>query len=76
MDKSHKTGLYGKYQIKKADGSPVDPDANYFILRIDNDPDAFSRVIYSEKNLASSSLATAITVIPSMTTSLFTGPHH
>ena len=28
-------GLYGKYIIQKADGSPVDFDAKYFVLRYD-----------------------------------------
>ena len=31
-------GLYGKYRISKADGSPVDPGADYFVLRLDSDP--------------------------------------
>lgn len=30
-------GLYTKYIIEKADGSPVDPNAKYFVLRIDTD---------------------------------------
>lgn len=29
--------LYGKYHIAKADGSPIDPNAKYFVLRIDTD---------------------------------------
>ena len=29
-------GLYQKYIIHKADGSPVDPDAVYFVLRVDD----------------------------------------
>jgi len=33
-------GLYGKYKIEKADGSPMDPDADYFFLRLDKDPHA------------------------------------
>lgn len=33
-----KSGLYGKYIIQKADGSTVDPKADYFILRLDTDP--------------------------------------
>jgi hypothetical protein len=28
-------GLYKKYNIAHADGSPVDPNAQYFVLRID-----------------------------------------
>jgi len=31
-------GLYGKYRIEKADGSPVDPRAMYFTIRLDTDP--------------------------------------
>ena len=34
--------LYGKYRIAKADGSLVDPHADYFILRLDTDPVAWS----------------------------------
>jgi len=33
-------GLYGKYRIEKSDGSPVDPEAVYFTLRLDTDPHA------------------------------------
>lgn len=29
--------LYGKYDIKKANGQPIDPKAEYFVLRIDGD---------------------------------------
>jgi hypothetical protein len=32
--------VYMKYVISKADGSPVDPDACYFVLRLDKDPAA------------------------------------
>lgn len=33
--------LYEKYApLKKADGSPTDPKAQYFVLRIDTDPAA------------------------------------
>ena len=32
--------LFGKYEIKKVDGSPTDPKAQYFVLRIDTDPAA------------------------------------
>lgn len=35
-----KKGLYGKYRIEKNDGSPVDPKAVYFTLRLDTDPHA------------------------------------
>lgn len=30
-------GLFQKYLIHKADGSAVDPDADYFVLRLDKD---------------------------------------
>lgn len=30
-------GLYGKYNVSKADGSPRDPNARYFVLRYDKD---------------------------------------
>lgn len=31
------SSLYQKYIITKTDGSPVDPEAKYFVLRIDTD---------------------------------------
>lgn len=34
------SNLYNKYRIEKADGSPVDPNADYFVLRLDKDPHA------------------------------------
>jgi hypothetical protein len=33
-------GLYGKYIVSKADGSPVAPKAYYLVLRLDADEDA------------------------------------
>jgi hypothetical protein len=33
-------GLYQKYDVKKTDGTPVDPNAEYFVLRVDKDPHA------------------------------------
>lgn len=33
-------GWYTKYLIRKTDGSPVDPEAVYFLLRLDTDPHA------------------------------------
>jgi hypothetical protein len=33
-------GLFNKYKIEKADGSPIDPKAVYFVLRLDTDPHA------------------------------------
>ena len=34
-------GLYRKYEVRKADGTPVDPHAIYFTLRIDTDRHAW-----------------------------------
>ncbi len=34
------SGLYGKYIVSKSDGSPTDPNAQYFVLRLDTDPAA------------------------------------
>lgn len=31
-----RVGLFGKYHITKADGRPVDPGAEYFVLRLDD----------------------------------------
>lgn len=33
-------GLYKKYQVSKTDGSPMDPNSDYFVLRADKDPHA------------------------------------
>lgn len=33
-------GLFEKYVVSKADGSEVDPEAMYFVLRVDTDPAA------------------------------------
>ncbi len=33
-------GWYRKYVIAKANGSPIDPEADYFVLRLDTDPAA------------------------------------
>jgi hypothetical protein len=35
-------GLHGKYRIEKTDGTPVDPEAMYFVLRLDTDAAARS----------------------------------
>lgn len=36
-DKSENpTGLHRRYFIQKADGSPVSPEAEYFVLRLDS----------------------------------------
>lgn len=38
--KTKTTGLFKKYHITKMDGSPMNPDAVYFVLRLDTDPHA------------------------------------
>ena len=40
MGKLENDGLYGKYKVEKADGTPVDPEAVYFVLRVDTDGEA------------------------------------
>ena len=42
--KSEPRGLFGKYRIEKGDGSPVDPKAIYFTLRLDTDKHARAAV--------------------------------
>lgn len=32
--------LFSKYTIQKTDGTPIDPEAQYFVLRIDTDEHA------------------------------------
>jgi len=47
-------GLIGKYDILKTNGTPVDPDAQYFVLRIDTDVHArlalraYARSVFSD----------------------------
>lgn len=40
MNKPDESSLYRKYVVSKANGQPVDPDADYFVLRLDTDPAA------------------------------------
>lgn len=35
---SEPKGIYGKYEIRKTDGTETDPKAVYFVLRLDTDP--------------------------------------
>lgn len=39
------SNLFSKYHITKKDGSPVDPNAQYFVLRIDADSAARAAVM-------------------------------
>lgn len=42
-------GLYGKYLIAKANGMPIEPKADYFILRLDTDKAArIAALVYAE----------------------------
>jgi hypothetical protein len=34
-DKTDKAGLFGKYLVAKRDGTPLDPEAKYFVVRYD-----------------------------------------
>jgi len=45
-------GLYIKYHVEKADGTPVDPEAVYFVLRIDTDRDARSALWFYAERIA------------------------
>ena len=38
--KRARQGLYAKYLVSLADGTPRDPGAQYFVLRVDADPHA------------------------------------
>jgi|GEM_PF-5951228 len=55
-------GLYGKYYIQHADGTPVDKKAAYFVLRLDTDPHArkaverYATSIFDENPLLANSL--------------------
>lgn len=43
-------GVFGKYIIAKADGSPIDPEACYFVLRLDTDEAArFAALEYARR---------------------------
>jgi hypothetical protein len=33
---SNQQGLFGKFILEKADGSPIDPEAKYIVLRYDS----------------------------------------
>ena len=52
--KEQKRGLFNKYYLEKADGSAIDPNARYFILRYDKDLharkalDAYANSVLSE----------------------------
>lgn len=37
--------LQNKFVIQRTDGKPIDPEAFYFVLRLDNDPEAVRAVM-------------------------------
>lgn len=42
-------GLYQKYSISRTDGSPMDPNSDYFVLRVDKDSHARKALrVYAE----------------------------
>ncbi len=50
-DHDYKYGRWReKYRVTKANGDPVDPDAVYFVLRLDEDPNARAAALtYADK---------------------------
>lgn len=44
-------GLYNKYIVLKMDGSPIDKNADYFVLRLDTDPIARTAAIVYAQNI-------------------------
>lgn len=43
-EKENPSGLYQRYVITKANGEPVDPEAIYFVLRIDSHGDDWAHI--------------------------------
>ena len=52
-------GLKNKYVIAKTDGSPVAPEAEYFVLRIDADPHARRALAHYADSVAADNLQLA-----------------
>ena len=58
-----KKGLYHKYIVRKADGSPISPMAEYFVLRLDTDRAAriaamaYAEAILEQKPMLANDLA-------------------
>lgn len=44
-------GLYGKYIVTKTDGEPTEPQAQYFVLRIDTDLHAQKALVTYAKSV-------------------------
>lgn len=45
-------GLDNKYTVTKTNGDPVDPNAVYFVLRLDKDPHALNAIETYMKSVA------------------------
>lgn len=55
------TGIRMKYKVQKADDTPVDPEACYFVLRLDKDPAARSAMRTYAEHCDNTELAEDIT---------------
>lgn len=53
------SGIYGKYIVSKADATPVDPDAFYFVLRLDTDAAARNAIVHYADEIMESNPALA-----------------
>lgn len=47
----NEAGLHRRYDVRKADGTPVDPNAEYFVLRLDEGGKDPAHVAASRKAL-------------------------
>lgn len=45
-------GYERKYIISKTNGNPVDPEADYFVLRLDQDPHALNALVAYAESVA------------------------
>lgn len=60
-DKNHSDGgLYRKYNIERTDGKPLDKDAQYFVLRLDDDLHARMAARMYSKSVSSTNHALSI----------------
>jgi hypothetical protein len=59
-DQQKQPGLFRKYSIAKTNGSPIDPSACYFVLRLDTDPVAREAMVAYAEECPDSELAAQI----------------
>ena len=45
MHMSKQAGLFDKFELTRVDGKPIEPEAEYFVLRLDNDSDAVRAIM-------------------------------